>query len=218
MKILLLGATGRTGRDLLQQALQRGHHVHALVRDKKKVITHHSNLSIFEGSPLDKAALENAMNGCEVIASALNVSRTSDWPWAPLRSPEDLLSSVMKSLVELMPQHHISRLIFISAWGVAETKKDIPGWFRWFIDHSNLSYPYLDHERQEDLARKSPLEWTSVRAAGLTNGSKIKEVKISFNNDPKPSLMINRKSVASFVLDTLEKNLYLRQTPVISGF
>jgi putative NADH-flavin reductase len=216
MKILILGATGRTGQHLLEQALQRGHLVHILVRDKSKVAFHTSNLTIFQGSPLDKMALENAMKGCEAVLSALNVSRTSDWPWSKLRSPKDILSSVMKNLIELMPTCSIRRLIFISAWGVAETKKDIPGWFRWFIDNSNIGYPYLDHENQEELARKTTLEWTAVRPAGLTNGRKIKKVKLSFNNDPKPNWLINRKSVASFMLDILEKNLYTRQSPVIS--
>jgi putative NADH-flavin reductase len=216
MKILILGATGRTGQHLLEQALQRGHQVHVLVRDRSKIASHLSSLTIFEGSPLDKSALENAMKGCEAVLSALNVSRTSDWPWAKLRSPKDILSSVTKSLIELMPTYHIRRLIFISAWGVAETKKDIPGWFRWFIDHSNVRYPYLDHENQEELVKQTKLEWTAVRAAGLTNGGKIKKAKLSINNDPKPNWTINRKSVASFMLDILEKNLYAGQAPVIS--
>jgi putative NADH-flavin reductase len=216
MKILILGATGRTGQHLLEQALQRGHQVHVLVRDKSKIAFHATNLTVFEGSPLDKTALENAMKGCEAVLSALNVSRTRDWPWSKLRSPKDLLSSVMKALIELMPTCGIRRLIFISAWGVGETKKDIPGWFRWFIDHSNISYPYLDHENQEELARQTTLEWTAVRPAGLTNGGMIKRVKLSFNNDPRPNWIINRKSVASFMLDILEKNLYTRQSPVIS--
>ena len=75
MRIFLLGATGRTGKLVMQQALQRDHIVHALVRDKSKVKLSHANLILFEGQPADKAALENAMKGCEAILSALNISR-----------------------------------------------------------------------------------------------------------------------------------------------
>ena len=161
MHLLILGGTGRTGKHLLQQALQRGHEVNALVRDKNKVSLTDNPLTLFEGTPLDKWALENAMKGCQAVLSALNVSRNSDWPWSKLRSPEDLMSQAMKNVIELAPKYGIQRIIFASAWGVAETKKDIPGWFRWFIDNSNVRYPYADHERQEQLIKQTSLQWTS---------------------------------------------------------
>jgi putative NADH-flavin reductase len=217
MRLLLLGSTGRTGKHLLELALQRGHIVNILIRDKNKFSINDPNLTVFEGTPLDKTVLENAMQGCEAILNALNVSRTSDWPWAKLRSPKNLLSETMKNIIELAPKQNIQRIIFISAWGVAETKKDVPGWFRWFIDKSNVRYPYLDHERQEELVRATSLHWTSVRPSGLTNGKKIKEPIVSFNNNPKPRLTINRRTVAAFMLDVLERNLYVKEMPVLSG-
>jgi nucleoside-diphosphate-sugar epimerase len=216
MKILLLGATGRTGRHLLQQSLEHGHVVHALVRDKSKIKITHENLIVFEGSPLDKPLLNNAMIGCEAILSTLNISRNNDWPWAKLRTLTDFLSSVMKNIIDLAPQHSIQRIIFTSAWGVAETRKDIPGWFRWFIEHSNILYPYEDHARQEELLKQSSLEWTAVRAAGLINAKRIKTIIVSFNNTPRPRLTISRHSLASFMLYVLEKNTYVREMPVVS--
>jgi putative NADH-flavin reductase len=216
MHILILGATGRTGKYVLEQALQRGHTIHVLVRDKSKITFSDAHLHLFEGSPADKAKLEMAMKGCEAILSALNISRINDWPWAKLQSPEDFLSATMANLIELAPRHGIRRIIFTSAWGVAETKKDIPGWFRWFIDHSNIRYPYRDHERQEELIKQTSLQWTSVRAAGLTNSKKLKEIIVSFNNQPKPHLLISRRNVAAFMLNVLEQNLYAGKMPVIS--
>jgi putative NADH-flavin reductase len=217
MKILILGATGRTGKHLLGQALQRDHTVHVLARDKNKIILNDSRITVFEGSPLDKVALENAMKGSEAILNTLNVSRTSDWPWAKLRSPKNLLSATMKNIIELAPKNNIQRIIVMSALGVAETKKDIPGWFRWFIDHSNVRYPYLDHERQEELLKQTSLQYTSVRAAGLTNSKRKKEIIVSINNNPKPHLVISRYNVASFMLDVLEKNLYVGEMVAVSG-
>lgn len=216
MRILILGASGRTGKHVLDQALERGHTVTILVRDKKKVIAH-PHLTIHEGSPADQSSLNNAMKGNEVILSALNISRVNDWPWSRLRTPKDFLSSVMKSIIEVAPKNNIQRVVFTSACGVAETKKDIPGWFRWFIDNSNIRYPYLDHEKQEELLKQTSLQWTSVRPTGLINSKKPKEVIVSFNNTPKIRLTISRRNVAVFMLDVLEKNLYVRQLPVISG-
>jgi putative NADH-flavin reductase len=216
MKILLLGATGRTGKYILDRALQHGHTVHALVRNKQKVSTTHSNLVLFEGDPLDKNILSVAMQGCEAIINALNISRTSDFPWAKLRTPKDFLSSVARNIIEIAPQQNIQRYIFISAWGVAETKKDIPGWFRWFIEHSNIRYPYIDHERAEELLKNSSLQFTAVRPAGLTNFKNQKEIIVSLNNTPKPNLLISRRGLAGFVLDVLEKGLYEREMVVAS--
>jgi len=216
MKILLLGATGRTGSHLLQESLDRGHIVHALVRDKSKVKIVNENLRVFEGSPSDRDALNKAMTGCESIVSALNISRYNDWPWSKLRSPKDFLSSVMKIIIELAPQHQIKRIVFTSAWGVAETRKDIPGWFRWFIEHSNILYPYEDHARQEDLLKQTSLEWTGIRAVGLINSKRKKKIIVSFNKEPKPRLTVCRLALAAFMLDVLEQNLYVRQLPVVS--
>ena len=129
MRILILGATGRTGKHLLEQALQRGHIVNALVRDRNKIISNDPHLTVFEGTPSDKTILENAMKGCETILGALNISRVSDWPWAKLRSPADFLSATMKNIIELASGQNVQRVIFISALGAGETKKDIPGWF-----------------------------------------------------------------------------------------
>jgi len=169
MKILLLGATGRTGQLLLEQALERGHIVHALVRDKQKIPFQRYNLLLFEGTPSDKIALEKAIAGCEVVISVLNISRKNEFPWAGLRTPKDFLSATMKNIIELAGKNNIHRVVFTSAWGVSETKKDLPSWFRWLLDHSNLRYPYRDHERQEELIKRSGIEWTAVRPVFLTN-------------------------------------------------
>jgi hypothetical protein len=123
----------------------------------------------------------------------------------------------MTNIIELAPAHQIQRLVFTSAWGVAETKKDIPGWFRWFIDHSNVRFPYLDHERQEGLVQGTTLNWTSVRPVGLTNNKRTEDITVSFRNSPRPKLTISRLSVARFMLDVVEKNLYPGQMPVISA-
>jgi len=156
------------------------------------------------------------MKGCDAILSALNISRTSDYPWADLRTSADFLSLSMKNILEAAAENHIKRIVITTAWGVAETRGDIPFWFRWLIDHSNIKYPYFDHERQEEMLKVSDLEWTVVRPVGLTDSHKSKEIKVTLDNQPKPSLAISRLNVARFMLDALEQNLYINQFPVVS--
>ena len=216
MRILLLGASGRTGKLLLEQATEHGHIVHVLVRDKQKIPYQKYNLSVFEGTPSDKVSLDKAMQGCEAVLSALNISRKYEFPWAGLRTPGDFLSSTMKNILELSGKNNIRRVIFISAWGAAETKKDLPGWFRWLVDNSSLRYPYRDHERQEELVKNSKIDWTAVRPVFLTNAKDQKEIIVSFDNEPRPHLYLSRRNLAAFMLEVLEKNLYICEAPVVS--
>ncbi|MFA6087914.1 NAD(P)-dependent oxidoreductase [Mucilaginibacter sp.] len=217
MKVLLLGATGRTGELILEELLQRGHTVCALVRDENKMKVTSSALTVFEDSTLDEQTLNAAMQGCEAIISALNISRYRDFPWSALRTPKDFLSATIKKVISAASQHQIKRVIVISAWGVNETRAHIPWWFKWIIDHSNIRFAYQDHELQEQLLKKSDLNWTAIRPAGLTNSSSFRPVKVSINNSPKPSLLIGRKSVAKFTVNVLEQGIYIRQAPVISN-
>lgn len=215
MRILILGATGRTGKLLLQQALASGYHINVLLRDKSKVALH-SALTIFEGTPADKNILANAMDGCEAVLSALNISRTSDFPWSALRTPKTLLSETAAHLIDLAPKYGISRVIVISAWGAGSSRQEIPWWFKWLIDNSNIGIAYRDQEKQEELFEASALNYTIARPVGLVNSLKSKPVRVSLNNIPKPHLTISRLDVAKFMLQILEGGQYIRQMPVLS--
>lgn len=216
MKICLLGATGRTGKAVLSQALDRGWEINALVRDPQKVSVKSERLHLVKGNPSNKENLSEALNGCEAVINTLNISRKSDFPWAKLRTPKRFLSEVATNLITLLPQNGIERIVFTTAWGVGDSLQEIPNWFRLLIQHSNIGYAYTDHERQEALFEASKLKWTAVRPVGLTNSNRSKSLIVSFNNSPKPKLMISRNSVAKFLLDCLANANYIGEKPVIS--
>jgi putative NADH-flavin reductase len=216
MHILILGPTGRLGRLLVEEALRRGHQVSVVVSHEYRLKTDPKLLEVHEGTPLNKYTVAEAMKGCDAILSALNISRTSDFPWADLRTSVDFLSLSMKNIMEAAAELHLKRIIITTAWGVAETRRDIPWWFRWLIDHSNIQYPYADHERQELLLKDSDMDWTIVRPVGLKDSTKDEHIQVTLNNQPKPSLTISRLNVAHFMLDVLEQDLYVKQFPVIS--
>ncbi len=216
MQILLLGSTGRTGKYLLEEALNKGFKVNILVRDAKKVHLKSANLNIFEGLPSNIGDLQKAFIGCQAIISALNISRNSDFPWAALRTPKDFLAKTVQNIIEIGTTQKINKVIVISAWGVAETKKDIPFWFRWLIDKSNIKYGYLGHQQQEKLLMASNLNWTSVRPVGLTNSKNLKPIIITKNNNPKPNLIVSRKNVAKFIIEMYNEQNFNKQAITIS--
>jgi putative NADH-flavin reductase len=216
MKILILGATGRTGRQLLSQALKAGYEVNVLVRNRAAVVIKSDKLIVFETQTFDELALEQAIMGCDAILSALNIARTSDFPWASLRTPSTFLSDTLINVYTVAEKLGVKRIVLTTAWGVSETKADIPGWFRWLIDNSNIGVAYRDHERQETFLKTTRLDWTAVRPVGLTNSTTDKPVLVTTNNQPKPTLMISRYNVAKFMLNILAKAMYQQQAITIS--
>lgn len=215
MKLLLLGASGRTGKLVLKELLNKGYTVNCLVRKQPEQQLAGANYLI--GSPDDKALMKNALDGCEAVISVLNISRASDFPWAKLRTPERFLSGVMNILIPLARDKNIKRIIACSAWGVLETKAHIPAWFRWLIDHSNIGAAYADHERQEKILQQSGLNWTIVRPAALINSRKSQRILESYRNEPQPKLTISRLSVARYLADALSNDSLIGKTPVISA-
>lgn len=215
MKILLLGATGRTGKLVLESAVKKGFKVNCLVRNLEKVAPADS-VSVFEGDVRNEEHLRNAMADCKYVISVLNISRHSDFPWSPLRTPETLLSGTMKQLIEIGKEKNIEKIVICSAWGVAETNKDLPFWFRWLIAHSNIGKAYKDHEEQEEILKNSDLNYTIVRPTALINSMKKQFIKESFNNHPKPALMVSRKAVANYLTDSLKNESLNKKTVVIS--
>jgi nucleoside-diphosphate-sugar epimerase len=216
MHVLVLGPTGRTGRLVVDEALKRGHRVSVVVSHEYRLKTDPKLLDVHEGTPLNKYTLSEAMKGCDAILSTLNISRTSDFPWASLRTGVDFLSLSMKNILEAAAEQHVKRIIITTSWGVGDTRKDIPFWFNWLIDHSNLRFSYNDHTKAEEMLKQSDMDYTSVQPVKLTDSAEEKPILVSLNNEPKPHRTISRQNVARFILDELENNLYRRQCPVIS--
>ena len=215
MRILLLGATGRTGKLVLDKLIEKGYQVNCIAR-KSERIQSRDQLVIFEGNPNNETDLNNAIADCDAVISVLNISRKSDFPWASLRTPKTYLSDVMSLLVPMAENRDIKRISICSAWGVLETKNDIPKWFKWLINNSNIGYAYKDHERQENIVAKSKLNWTIVRPVGLSNSKKKEKIRTTFNKDPKPNILISRQSVADYLVESLENGALIKRKVVIS--
>lgn len=213
MKILLLGATGRTGKLVLQSLLKSGYEVNCLARNSERILPTNGD-TIFEGNASKSEDLLRAIRGCEHVISVLNISRKSDFPWSKLRTPKNYLSDVMGKLIPISERENVKRIVVCSAWGVAETKNDIPKWFKWFIDNSNVGAAYQDHERQEKLITDSKLDWTIVRPVGLTNSMKNETIKEPFGS--KPNLTISRHRLAKYLADSLNNEKLIEKKIVIS--
>ena len=215
MKLLLLGSTGRTGRILLEIALKKGYQVNCLARNTER-IKKRKGLTIFQGNPTNENDLKKAIYKCDFVISVLNISRKTDFPWSSLKTPSTFLSDAMNIVVRISKNENIKRISICSAWGVAETKNDIPKWFKWLINRSNIGIAYNEHEKQEEIISKSKLNWTIIRPVGLSNSKKEEKIIETFNNKPKPNMLISRKSLAKYLLQSLTNNSLIEKKVVVS--
>jgi putative NADH-flavin reductase len=215
MHILLLGATGRTGKLILEKAVKENHKVTAIVRDPSKLNNHKAN--IIRGTPYDKETVRTAIKSCDAVVSTLNVSRVNDSPWAKLRSPENIISVSVGNALEAMKENNIKRIIVMSTFGAGETWKKIPLLLKLVVKTSNLKYAFNDHTKQEKLLSESGTDWTVIRLPMLTGEPVEKEVKVKMNNDTKLNKEISRDSVARFILDIIDDRCYYKNFVGISN-
>jgi len=206
MNILILGATGRTGKIFAKIASGKGHSVTAIVRDKKRGTL--PGVKYIEGSPTDELLLTNSLKGMDAVVVALNINRTSDNPFAKVISPLTLISDAVKVLVPAMEKNNVKRIVSVSASGVGDSWKNMPLIARLLIGHSNIMRAYEDHDRQEKLILGSNLDWTILRPVMLNN--KDSDAYKAAPGKPKGG-NISRAGVAKFALDALEGSKNIRE-------
>ena len=215
MKILILGISGRTGRLVAYEAIRRGHQVVGIARNLSFIES--KAIQLFQGSPYEYPIVLEAIKGCDAVISTLNISRKSDNPWAKLRTPKDLMSKSITNVLKGMGENRISRIVVMTAMGVGDSKKEMPGIFNFLVNISNMKYAYYDHNRQEEILESSFADWTIVRPVMLTNKNTDYNVIINRNGIPRLKSSINRNAVAHFILDCLEKKNHVKEKLGLSG-
>jgi len=205
MKILVLGATGRTGKLFAQLATANNHQVTAIIRNKKDAIL--PKVNYIEGMPTDEVLLTKALQGMDAVVVSLNINRTSDNPFAKMVSPLTLISDSVKAVCSAMVKNNIKRIITVSASGVGDSWNHMFLMVRWLIRYSNIWKAYEDHDRQEQIVRQSGLDWTIVRPVML-NDKDSDEYKAVVGKPTGGN--ISRKGVAKFILDSLESEKYVK--------
>jgi uncharacterized protein YbjT (DUF2867 family) len=193
-RILILGASGGTGKHLLEQALAAGHAVTALVRNRAAVATTHPNLRVVEGQATAAADVENAMRDQEAVLSALGPRKKGD------------------------PISQVKRVIWLSAGGVGDSKDALTQAsfvFGHVILPLFLAKAHANHLRAEEILRASGLEWTVLRPVQLVDGPPTNRATAVFPGDKIGGLKISRSDVASFMLRELGSREHVGRMPIL---
>lgn len=208
MQLLIFGATGGTGRQLVAQALDAGHTVMAFARTPAKVATQHPNLRVMQGDVLSYPAVLTAMAGQDAVLSALG---------APARQKDDLRSAGTRNILQAMEATGVRRFICLTTMGLGDSKALLPFSYKYLLVPLLLRHAFADSELQEQYIRQSPVDWTIARPATLTNGARTGHYRQGFPSTEKGlKISISRADVADFMLRQLHETKYLRQTPCLS--
>lgn len=207
-KILILGATGPTGRHIVSQALARGYDVTVLVRspEKAKDLT---GAKLVVGDARDEKALRQAVKGRDAVISALGT------PASPFREVT-LLSTATRALVSAMKAEYVSRLVTITGMGAGDSKGRGGFLFDKLIFPLLLRKVYADKNRQEAIIKGSDLDWTIVRPSVLNNKPRRDTIQTLTNLSQFRGGSISRENVATFVLDQVTTDLWLRKSLLIT--
>jgi uncharacterized protein YbjT (DUF2867 family) len=201
--IALFGATGGTGRQVLEQGLAAGHRFRALVRDPSKLGAG-DGLTLVEGDVLDQAAVERCIEGCDAVICVLGSHGGA----------EPVEDRGTERIIAAMQAQGLQRLIAVTSLGVGDSVDQVAPFFR-MIMKLTLARIMAAKERQEEAIKASGLDWTIVRPGGLTNGPLTGKAKTGTDKSIQAG-RVSRADVAAFLLEQLEDRRFLRQTPAIS--
>ncbi len=206
MQILIIGATGGTEKELVAQALERGHQVTAFVRKPSKLKIKHERLAIHQGNVLDQSSVEAAVKGQDVVLSALGHKR--------LFYPNRILSAGTEKVINAMKRQEVRRFICETSLGGGRSYGRQGVYYTRFVIPVILQFYWWDKHRQERIIRDSSLDWVIVRPGVLTNGKK----RGVYKHGPRVgnylwTVRISRADVADFMLNQISDDQYLRAAP-----
>jgi uncharacterized protein YbjT (DUF2867 family) len=207
-RILVLGATGGTGRLIVSQALARGFDVAALVRSPDRARDLKGSKLVF-GDARDENVLREALQGRDAVISALGT------PASPFRDVT-LLSTATRALVRAMNAEHVPRLVAITGMGAGDSFGHGGFLFDKLIHPLLLRHVYADKNRQEAIARDSGLAWTLVRPSILNDRPDHGDVRALTDLSGFHGGTISREDVATFVLDQVRSHAWLHRAPLLT--
>jgi putative NADH-flavin reductase len=207
MKIIVFGASGKTGLEVCRLASKKGYDVIGFDIYKNEQLVGLNNFKFIKGSVLNADEVEQAMSGADAVVSELGVKIGSKLP---------LLSEGNKNIVSAMHKHKLKRLITQSAFGALESYKKLPFYYK--IIHKLILGPMSqDKNIMEREVQKSNLDYTIIRPVRLTNGPakcifRTGDTNLKLGLNPR----VSRKDVALFIMDELDNNDFIKKAVTIT--
>jgi len=210
MNLVVFGASGGTGRELVRQALAQGHHVTAFVRNPRS-LTAQEAVRVVVGDATDAQLVANAIIGQDAVLSALGPRSLGD---------RTLLPESMKQILPAMKLNGVRRLIVLGAAGVdpgAGKNLSAPARLMMqLVGATILKNPFASQRAMQELIRRSDREWTIVQPPKLLNTEGRGLWRVDADALPPGAVRIARADVAAFMLAQLSSTEWVRKAPFIA--
>ena len=207
MKVVIFGATGKTGIELVKQSLEKGHVVTAFVRDPARLAIENENLTFVTGDVFDPISVAQAIKDQDAVICALGAG--SELKKTTVRTTGTI------NIIHGMQENDVKRLMVVTAMGVGESWDTLS-----FVN--KLFFAILlkssrdDHEAQEAAVKESGLDWTIIRPSGLTESPRTGVYDVG-EHIPATTSKIARADVADLILKELEQNALVGKAVTITN-
>jgi putative NADH-flavin reductase len=202
MKLVVLGATGGTGLEIVRQAIEHGHSVTALVRSPERLKPFRDRIAIRHGDLLDSAELEQAIKGHDAVLSGFG-------PRVPVSQADaDLLRRFAIALSSAMPRAGVGRVVIESVAFLFRDSIVPPAYL-----FGRLFFPrtVADASAMERVFTESKLNWTMVRPPELTDKPYTGKYRVREGHLPRFGFTISRADVADFMIKAVENRSLIGQ-------
>jgi len=207
MKITIFGATGKTGNELIKQALDHGHEVTVMVRDPKRLPKFSKDITVFSGDFNNIDIVRSSIEGQDAVICTLG---TKD-----LYKNSGLRTLGTRAIIEAMRVVGVTRLVVMSAMGVGESWKSL-SLFNKALFALLMPATRQDHEGQELAVKSSSLDWTIIRPSGLTDSPNVSAYEFGIDIRGKTST-VSRANVADLMLKVIESKIHLQEAITITN-
>lgn len=206
--VVVFGADGRTGREVVRELTESGHNVIASIFDEKSKDLFLESVATEVGDVLNAEYVDSLVSRADVIISAVGHIKNTD----PLMQTKGT-----KNIITAMKKHNKKRILSLTGTGV-RILGDAPSW----IDHIlNFTIAHIDHDRINDgikhaqALQESGLDWTILRVLKLTK-STSQPLEYNLTLHGPAELFTSRKKVAHILVDLINKPEYFQKMPVSS--
>jgi len=208
--VLIIGASRGIGLETLKRALKAGYKVRALARSAGNIPVSHPDLEKVTGDALDRGAVKQALAGVDAVIQTLGVAAGPEMIFKPVR----LFSAATRVLVTAMEETGVKRLICVTGFGAGDSRNK-GGFLYNTAFHLFFGRTYDDKDVQEQIIRKSTLEWSIVRPVILTNGPTTDSYRVLVDPNDWRCGFISRADVADFLVKQIDDNTFFGKTPVL---
>jgi uncharacterized protein YbjT (DUF2867 family) len=207
MRILVVGATGGLGQDIVAEAVARGHEIAALVRDPARVAFSEA-VQVVRGDVLDPSSLAAAIDGRDAVICALGTPSP--------RSSSSLLGQGTRNLVAAMSQKGVRRLACVTLLGAGSSRANASLFYRQVVLRA-LAPMLPDKEAQEQAVRASALEWVLVRPPRFVTGRPPGSIRVIREGERGRVGHVVRADLARFLVDCATESRYVREALAVGS-